>query len=209
MRTVNEYAAALRGTSDPTQRRRLENGLANVSTVLVHRTMRRMLAGAGGSVVIEDAAQELVSRFVGKVREAIEPPRHGAESGYLQRSARNRAIDVLTSKAKYRYRDDEAFVETDGVALVDPYGKAEADATDAGLRRVLAEVLDELPDNHREVIEKRYFAGMKFTEIGEQWFREGRAASGKKGEQNAIGLHRTAMRTVKRLAKARIQEGDA
>ena len=208
MRLPSEYAAELRSTSDPARLAKLRNELAGSARTLVVRSMRRICARHGATADAEDKAQELVVELVKRIVQGRVPPRQGDEDRYLQRCARNAALDVLAGKGVYKHRRYRALLPGDE-PRADPFLQAEREAEHARLHAVVREAMDELHATYREVIEAHRYRGVPLHAIAEQWVEQGRASTLPKAKQNVHAAHSRGMRVLRELVQRRLEEEQA
>ncbi|MDQ5978298.1 MAG: Sigma-70 family polymerase sigma factor [Verrucomicrobiota bacterium] len=111
----------------------------------------------GRTHLAEDIAQKI---FTDLARKAASLSHHPALTGWLHRSTRYAAIDVIRSEQRGQQLSRTLSAMPDNAPT--PQEQVEW----ARLRPVLDEVLDELKESDREAMLLRYFEGLNFAEIG-------------------------------------------
>ncbi|WBM75073.1 RNA polymerase sigma factor [Saprospira grandis] len=109
----------------------------------------------------EPLAQDVLQEVIVKVWQNID--RYDAQKGrlltWMLRIARNRSIDVYRSNAyKHQYHKTNSLEQ--GVEI----GKTELNVNTIGLK----EIVKQLPEDYRKVIELAYFGGYTQVEIAEE-----------------------------------------
>ena len=208
VRLPNEYAAELRSTSDPATRGRLANELARSTRTLVVRSIRVICARHGAEQDAEDGAQELVPKLVDRMVRGEEPPRPGEEVPYIRESAKNKARDILRGKGIHKHRRYEPLTQGDE-PRVDPLTTVESETEQAEMIELMRDLLGELNETHREVIEAHRFRRVPLIAIAQQWFSQGRASSLQKAKQNVQATHSRALKVLRELAQKRRAETEA
>lgn len=201
----SEIAADLRASPATGKPERLREELAASVHRLVLRVMQKRCAPHGAGADAEDGAQELALKLFERIAEGEVPPRPGEEEPYLQRCARHRAVDILKGKGVYQHRKYGEFAQED-VEATNDVATLEAEAELARHREVVREVVGALHETYREVIEAHDFRGVPLTEIADQWLAQGRATTLAKARQNVQKAHSNAVKRLRALVLARLEE---
>lgn len=111
----------------------------------------------GRTHLAEDIAQKI---FTDLARKAASLSHHPALTGWLHRSTRYAAIDVIRSEQRGQQLTQTLSIMPDNPPT------PEEQVEWSRLRPVLDEVLDELKETDREAMLLRYFEGLSFAEVG-------------------------------------------
>ena len=95
-------------------------------------------------------------------------PALGAPTAWLVRIARNRAIDRLRSR-QVRAHVGQSYEDVPVAADPTPAGNPEQLARTAEHRRAIVAALDQLPPEHRTLIDAAYFDGFTQSELAERF----------------------------------------
>jgi len=145
---------------------RLRNGEPAAFNALFEKYRQRILAYVvglcGDRGLAEDITQECFLEMARHAR-SLDPGR--GVSGWLFRTARNRAIDALRRR-RFQVLPGDAFFEDEN--RQEAWGPAEGPAAEM-MERETAEALNRamaaMPDRDREVLSMRFFAGLTFREM--------------------------------------------
>jgi RNA polymerase sigma factor (sigma-70 family) len=111
------------------------------------------------SHLAQDATQAV---FIALARKAASVARSSSVIGWLHRSSCYESLYLIRAQTNRLARETEA--ERLGTTTGGPLPSSEPGALDV----VLDEILNELPENDREIIMARYFSNRSYAEIGEK-----------------------------------------
>lgn len=194
MKSQSEIAAQLRSLPISAPREPLEEALARSLHSMVHRELTKLCRRAGVAADVDDAAQEAFLELFDRLKTGREPPRHGREDPYIQRSVRNKGRDILVGKGAFGFRKHLGNEHSLSRATSPPTYEDQVEA--AEVSAVLGEAIEALHPNYREVLQAHYFEGTPLVELARQWHAEGRADTFEKAKQN---VQKTASNGRKRL----------
>jgi len=141
---------------------RLRNGEIGAFDALFDKYRRGLLAYVRGMTgdegLAEDVVQDSFLQFVHRIDRIN--PKQGA-SGWLYRTARNRAIDVLRHRKFETLPGDESLERAQEDVALSPAGRLMQNED----HRAVEAALRELPEAEREILVLRFYAGLKFREI--------------------------------------------
>lgn len=182
MKPPSEIAAQLRELPSSEPREPLEDELARSLRSLLYRVLSTSCTRAGVTADLDDATHELFLKLFDRIRTGEEPPRHGQEDQYVQRTARNKANDILKGKGRFGFRKH---LETPDSIPRATSGRTHEDAVEtAEVAAVLREAIEDLHPTYREVLQAHYFDATPLVDIARQWHASGRADTYEKAKQN-------------------------
>lgn len=182
MKLPSEIAAQLRSLPPSAPREPLEAELARTLRSMVHRELTRICRRAGVAADVDDATQDMFLKLFDRLKTGREPPIHGREDPYIQRSVRNKGSDILVGKGAFGFR--KHLESADSTPRATSRRTYEDEVEAAELKAVLQEALTALHPTYREVIQAHYFEGTALVELARQWHADGRADTFEKAKQN-------------------------
>lgn len=178
----SEIAAQLRSLLPSAPREPLEEELARTLRSMVHRELTRLCRRAGVAADVDDATQDLFLKLFDRLKAGREPPRHGREDPYIQRSVRNKGRDILVGKGGFGFRKHLESAESIPRATSGRTYEDEVQA--AELKAVLEEAIEALHPTYREVLQAHYLEETPLVDLARQWHADGRADTFEKAKQN-------------------------
>ena len=122
--------------------------------VTFERPLLRFAVGIVGEVLAPDVVQDTFLRLIAQERSAVE----GHLSAWLFTVCKNRAIELRRTRSR-----TEPLGEDDDMESPDANPESALERADS--RRHLLELLDTLPERHREIVALKFGGGLSYKEI--------------------------------------------
>ena len=165
----SEQAAAWRACNDPRAKDRLWDGVARAVRARLIRRMRAYAASRIGSrdvPEVEDRAQLVTLVILDKIR--TNEISHGGEDRYIDRAARNAALDVVSGKGTRRAQEVPTPQESIDAVGSDPFEDAEAAGELLWLQALIRELIPQAPASYREILEQHYLGGVPQSVLADE-----------------------------------------